>query len=123
MQPHLAQDAADAAAEKEDLYELSRLNRDFHDALVAECRNGRIIETLDRLQDQLRAIAVRLWALKPTYLREAEQHREVAEAVVSGDAALAAELLRKHITEFEEQFVRALEPEPAGSEPGEIKRR
>lgn len=68
-------DDADAAAERKDLYDLSELNRNFHDALVTRCANGRIIETMDDVQDQLRAIALRSWMLKPTYLREAEQHR------------------------------------------------
>src|SRR5215218_8438550 len=58
-------------------------------------------------QDQLRAIALRSWMLTPTYPREAEQHRRVAEAVASGDADRAADLLRDHIVGFKEQFVGA----------------
>ena len=113
-------DDADAAAERKDLYDL---NRNFHDALVTRCANGRIIETMDHIQDQLRAIALRSWMLKPTYLREAEQHREVAKAVRSGDAHHASDLLRTHIVEFEQQFVLALEPETTESKTRQIKRR
>jgi DNA-binding GntR family transcriptional regulator len=116
-------DDADAAAERKDLYDLSELNRNFHDALVTRCANGRIIETMDHIQDQLRAIALRSWMLKPTYLREAEQHRGVAKAVRSGDAHHASDLLRTHIVEFEQQFVLALEHEPTESKTGQIKRR
>src|SRR5215208_6165188 len=68
-------EVADDAADRVDLYGLSALNRKFHDVLVARCDNKRIIETIDQVQDQLRAIALRSWMLKPTYLREAEQHR------------------------------------------------
>jgi DNA-binding GntR family transcriptional regulator len=75
-----------------------------------------------KIQDQLRSIALRSWMAKPTYLREAEQHREVAKAVESRDARRAADLLRTHIAQFEEQFVRALEYEPTGSKTG-LKRR
>lgn len=100
---------ADDAAERVDLYGLSELNRKFHDALIARCGNKRIIETMDQVQDQLRAIALRSWMLKPTYLREAEQHRGVAKAVESRDAHRAADLLRMHIVGFEEQFVRTVE--------------
>src|SRR5918993_2754413 len=114
---------ADAAADRVDLYGLSALNRKFHGALVARCDNKRIIETIDQVQDQLRAIALRSWMLKPTYLREAEQHRGVAKAVRSGDAHHASDLLRTHIVEFEQQFVLALEPEPTESKTGQIKRR
>ena len=100
---------ADAAADRVDLYGLSALNRKFHGALIARCDNKRIIETIDQVQDQLRAIALRSWMLKPTYLREAEQHRGVAKAVESRDAHRAADLLRMHIVGFGEQFVRTLE--------------
>jgi DNA-binding GntR family transcriptional regulator len=113
---------ADAAAEREDPYVLSELNQTFHDALIARCNNQRIIETMDQIQDQLRSIALRSWTAKPTYLLEAEQHREVAKAVESRDARRAADLLRTHIAQFEEQFVRALEYEPTGSKTG-LKRR
>jgi DNA-binding GntR family transcriptional regulator len=104
-------DDADVAARREDLYLLSGLNRTFHDALIARCDNGRIIETVGQIQDQLRAIALRSWMLAPTYAREAEQHRMVAEAVASGDAARAADLLRNHIVGFEEHFVRTFGPQ------------
>jgi DNA-binding GntR family transcriptional regulator len=104
-------DDADVAARREDLYLLSGLNRTFHDALIARCGNGRIIETVGQIQDQLRAIALRSWMLAPTYAREAEQHRMVAEAVASGDAERAADLLRNHIVGFEEQFVRTFGPQ------------
>src|ERR687896_286755 len=121
--PRMDENDRDAAAEKKDLYDLSELNRNFHDALVTRCANGRIIETMDHIQDQLRAIALRSWKLKPTYLREAEQHRGVAKAVRSGDAHHASDLLRTHIVEFEQQFVLALEPGPTESKTGQIKRR
>ena len=113
---------ADAAAEREDLYVLSELNRTFHNALIARCNNQRIIETMDQIQDQLRSIALRSRMAKPSYLREAEQHREVAKAVESRDSRRAADLLRTHIAQFEEQFVQALEYEPTGSKTG-LKRR
>jgi DNA-binding GntR family transcriptional regulator len=116
-------DDADAAAERQDLYSLSGLNRAFHDALVARCGNGRIIQTMGQIQDQLRAIALRSWMLTPTYPREAEQHRRVAEAVASGDAGRAADLLRDHIVGFKEQFVGAFGHGPSEEEAEQIRRR
>ncbi len=102
---------ANIATKREDLYALSRLNRNFHEALIARCGNQRIIETMDQLHDQLRTIAMRCWIVGPTYLRAAEQHREVTKAVEDRDVRRAADLLRKHIGEYEEQFVRALRHE------------
>ncbi len=109
-------DDADVAARREDLYALSGLNRTFHDALIARCGNGRIIETVGQIQDQLRAIALRSWMLAPTYAREAEQHRRIAEDVASGDAERAAEVLRDHIVGFEEPLIRSFGPGPLEEE-------
>ena len=100
---------ADSATEKGDLYELSRFNRAFHDALVAQCNNSRMTETLAQLQDQLRVIALRSWRQRPTYLHEARQHKEILAAIRSGNASLATELLHKHIVEFKEQYTRRRE--------------
>jgi DNA-binding GntR family transcriptional regulator len=55
----------------------------------------------------------------PTYLREDEEHRRVAEAVASGDAGGAADLFREHIVGFEEQFVRAFGHRSAEEEMGD----
>jgi len=115
-------DDADEAAESEDLYVLSGINRRFHDALIARCGNGRIIETMGQIHDQLRAIALRSWMLTPTYPREAEQHRRVAEAVASGDAERAVDLLRDHIVEFEEQFVGVFGHGPSEEETEQTRR-
>jgi DNA-binding GntR family transcriptional regulator len=95
---------ADAAIERGDLQELARLNRAFHDALVARCNNSRIVETLAQLQDQLRVIALRSWRERPTYLREARQHKEILATIRNGDARQAAELLGGHIAAFREQY-------------------
>jgi len=73
---------------------------------------------MGRVHDQLRTIAVRSWMHTPIYLREAEQHRRVAETVASGDAAGAENLLRRHIVGFEEQFVRAFGHRPPEEETG-----
>jgi|SRR5829696_2588654 len=100
---------ADAAIERGDLQELARLNRAFHNALVARCDNSRIVETLAQLQDQLRTIALRSWREHPTYLREAQQHKEILATIRNGDARRAAELLGGHIAAFREQYIHGRE--------------
>jgi DNA-binding GntR family transcriptional regulator len=97
---------ADAAIEREELLRLSAINREFHRALVVRCGNSRIVEIVDHLHDQLQVIALRSWFLKPTYLQEARQHKAVAAAVEAGEASRAAELLRAHIVEFKDRYVR-----------------
>ena len=99
-------DKAQAAAEGGDRRELSRLNGAFHSSLVARCRNEKVIEILAHLQNQVRVMSMRLWNVRATHLREAEQHRAILTAVEAGQADQAAELLGEHISEFRERYVR-----------------
>jgi DNA-binding GntR family transcriptional regulator len=112
--PHLGEDLgtlrslldeAKTAAESGERRRLSELNRRFHDMLVARCGNGRVVEILDQLQDQVRIISLRFWNVRATYLQEAEQHAAILAAIEAGDARGAAELLRLHIVEFKERYV------------------
>lgn len=97
---------AQAAAEGGDRRELSRLNCAFHGSLVARCRNEKVIEILAHLQNQVRVMSLRLWNVRATHLREAEQHEAILTAVEAGQADRAAELLGEHISEFRERYVR-----------------
>lgn len=99
-------DKAQAAAERGDRRELSRLNCAFHSSLVARCRNEKVIEILAHLQNQVRVMSMRLWNVRATHLWEAEQHRAILTAVEAGQADQAAELLGEHISEFRERYVR-----------------
>ena len=99
-------DKAQAAAEGGDRRELSRLNCAFHSSLVARCRNEKVIEILAHLQNQVRVMSMRLWNVRATHLREAEQHRAILTAVEAGQADQAAELLGEHISEFRERYIR-----------------
>lgn len=99
-------DKAQAAAEVGDRRELSRLNCAFHGSLVARCRNEKVIEILAHLQNQVRVMSLRLWNVRATHLREAEQHEAILTAVEAGQADRAAELLGEHISEFRERYVR-----------------
>lgn len=99
-------DKAQAAAEGGDRRELSRLNCAFHGSLVARCRNQKVIEILAHLQNQVRVMSLRLWNVRATHLREAEQHEAILTAVEAGQSDRAAELLGEHISEFSERYVR-----------------
>ena len=98
-------DKAQAAAEGGDRRELSKLNCAFHSSLVARCRNEKVIEILAHLQNHVRVMSMRLWNVRATHLREAEQHRAILTAVEAGQADRAAELIGEHISEFRERDV------------------
>lgn len=74
-------------------------NRRFHRGMYASSENNFIVQALDRLQD-LTALAVVgvLWEHWPIGDTEAAEHEAIHEAATSGDAALASELMREHIS-------------------------
>jgi DNA-binding GntR family transcriptional regulator len=98
-------DEAWEAAEKGEQRKLSKLNRDFHSALVDKCDNSRVVVTLRQLQDQIRVMTLRFWKAQATYLQEAEQHEAILKSVEARDAKKAAQLLHAHITDFRERYI------------------
>lgn len=96
------------AAEKGDQRELSRLNREFHFALLAKCNNLRILETLAQLQNQVRLMTLRFWQVRATYLEESEQHEAILRATEESKVDLATELLRDHIIQFRKRYIEEL---------------
>lgn len=99
---------ARAAIEEGQQRRLAWLNRVFHSQLMAKCGNSRVIDTLEGLQDQVQAIALRFWKIQAFYLEEAEQHEGVLTAIEAGNAQLAAELLAAHIKEAKKKYVHQL---------------
>jgi DNA-binding GntR family transcriptional regulator len=97
------------AVERGDERELSRLNREFHTALVARCDNSRILEILAQLQNQVRVMTLRFWRVRATYLDEARQHEEILSAAAAGNTHRAADLLRAHIVQFRKRHLRELD--------------
>lgn len=93
----LALDRAEGAADRADR---SLANRDFHRALYLGCGNDQLAAILDGLRDQTALVSAVVWTRTPTWEQEAAEHRAILDAAVRGDAAGAAGLLRRHITDF-----------------------
>ncbi len=74
-------------------------NRRFHRGMYASSENSFIIRALDSLQD-LTALAVAgvLWERWPEWEIEATEHQAIYDAARAGNADVAAELMRKHIS-------------------------
>jgi DNA-binding GntR family transcriptional regulator len=101
-----------------DQAERSLANRDFHRELYAGCLNPLLTGVLDDLRDQTALVSTAAWRHDPaasrepvaghgsagqptpSWEREAEEHMAVLSAAESGDARLAAGLLRAHIESF-----------------------
>lgn len=97
------------AIERGEPQEVSRLNKEFHQGMIAKCGNSRLLETLESLQNQIRVMSLRFWKLRGTYVEEAEQHERILEAAAGGEVGRTAELLREHYAHFREQYIQQME--------------
>jgi DNA-binding FadR family transcriptional regulator len=88
----------------EDWATFRRWDASFHVLLAQAAHSDRVVAAMTRVQGEMSDL---LAAIAPTSRREAaaEQHRQVAEAVVRGDAEAAREAMRAHL----EDTVRMLE--------------
>lgn len=93
-------DQADDASSRKDWVSLSLTNRRFHRLVYSRCPNQLQVSILDNLQDRVALMGVENWREEPTWRTENVEHAEILEAISQGDAALAAELTERHISEF-----------------------
>ncbi len=96
---------ADALLRDGDNYQLIRIDHQAHRLLAQAAHNEFLEETLERLYNHV----LRLWYVslhRVQRLREAiEEHREIIARVKAGDGERAAQIMRAHIAEFQEQFL------------------
>lgn len=69
----------------------------FHTFLVGQTGNGRLTALVEELRDAQRAPALAKLADAGTLSERNEQHAKMLDALVAGDATLAADLIRRHI--------------------------
>ncbi|WP_230424281.1 GntR family transcriptional regulator [Streptomyces radicis] len=105
-----AHQALERAATAGDSAERSLANRDFHRALYLPCGNPLLARMLDDLRDQAALVSSVAWQARPTWEREAAEHRAILARAEEGEADAAAALLREHI----EGFVRRAFPNQDG---------
>ncbi|MGQ4515399.1 FCD domain-containing protein [Streptomyces sp. DW26H14] len=95
-----AEAALDAADKAGDAADRSLANRAFHRALYAGCGNPLLVKALDELRDQTALVSSAAWARRPSWEREAREHREILAAAGAGDSGLVRTLMRGHISAF-----------------------
>lgn len=84
-------------AARNDLATYLGKDKAFHTFLVAQAGNGRLAELVEELRDSQRAPALAKLADAGTLSERNDQHSKMLDALVAGDAALAADLIRRHI--------------------------
>jgi DNA-binding GntR family transcriptional regulator len=95
-----ARQALERADASSDEAERSLANREFHRTLYRECGNPLLVAALDDLRDQTALISAAAWQQRPSWKREAGEHRTILAAAEAGDADRAGELLADHISSF-----------------------
>lgn len=87
----------EAAASENDAEELLRLDEAFHRAIMSVTQNETLLQVIGHMRAHLNR--VRYLALKESrhMSRIPEEHREIMEAIRSGDAARTSVLLSTHI--------------------------
>lgn len=95
---------ADEIIRQGDYHQLIHLDHQAHRLLAQAAQNEFLEETLERMYTHI----LRLWYVslhKVSRLAEAiAEHRDIIAAVKSGDSCRAAEIMRAHITGFQNQF-------------------
>jgi DNA-binding GntR family transcriptional regulator len=90
-------ESADQAA---DAAERSLANRAFHREMYLGCGNPLLVRTLDDLRDQTALVSAAAWAHRPSWEREAAEHRAILAAAEGGDGDEVRNLMRSHISSF-----------------------
>lgn len=89
------------------------LNREFHELLYAPCRNGRQLKSIRELRGQVE----RYERLQSTLLADTQafqdEHAEILQACIAGDAKLARAMTVKHLETAKQIVARLVEETPA----------
>lgn len=86
----------EAALAEDDRHRWAQADEAFHDGLVALGGNGRIGQITSMYNDQVRRVRTLTLFLRPKPTKSNEDHREVVDAIRSGDGERAFELHRAH---------------------------
>ncbi len=90
------------AAERSDMQSVVKMDAKFHRTIVEASQNRILAETWDSLMIESRTYvtAVKVILANTALMAVVEMHRPLIEALSSGDAQLAGEEMRKHVSAF-----------------------
>ncbi|WP_260724014.1 GntR family transcriptional regulator [Dactylosporangium roseum] len=84
-------------AEIGDLIRYVEVDRRFHLSLLALAGNRHLVEVVANLRARSRLYGLQDLAARGELGRSAAEHKQIVDLVVAGDAAAAADLMRRHI--------------------------
>lgn len=85
------------AAETEDILEFFDTDREFHLGLLSLLGNDRLTEVVGALRDQTRQYGIYELAVRGELLDSAQEHRDLLDALIAGDAAAVESLMHAHL--------------------------
>ncbi|MEM7193982.1 MAG: GntR family transcriptional regulator [Pseudomonadota bacterium] len=101
-------DQMDTSLEENDLDRWAQADQQFHRQLVSLTGNRRLISIVNMLWDQCHRARLLTLRLRPPPLKSNQEHREVFDAIVRGDAKTAASIHREHRHQSGEMLVALL---------------
>jgi DNA-binding GntR family transcriptional regulator len=72
-------------------------DRDFHLGLLSELGNRRLVEMVAILRDQVRLYGLPRLAEEQRLADSADEHIELIESIIRGDAAMTERIMRRHL--------------------------
>ena len=100
--------AIEGFIEKRDIDNIVKTDIEFHDLLYHVSRNERLGQIISNLKEQLSRFRT-LSMSYPGRLEETlEEHREMVEAIASGDVEAAREAAERHMVRAEETLLKAM---------------
>ncbi|MCB5907717.1 GntR family transcriptional regulator [Streptomyces pinistramenti] len=85
------------AARDHDLIGYLEADRQFHLSLLALCGNGRLVETVGDLRKRSRLYGLTALDERGELIPSAEEHLELLELMLAGDAKMAEKCMAKHL--------------------------
>ncbi len=90
-------DAMRSAAQAQDVEQYAQLNLQFHEILLDTAGSRKLTETYKRLVKELHLFRMRALDSGGGLRVSADEHRDIVEAIASGDPEIAGRALRRHV--------------------------
>lgn len=87
----------DAMVEKKNVDGYAELNLEFHDLLVRQTGNAKLLETYRRLVKELRLYRRNTLAQQGNLPVSTREHHEIIDAIMSGNIDAAGEMMGRHV--------------------------
>jgi phosphonate utilization transcriptional regulator len=101
-------DPMKSAAQAEDLEQYAQLNLQFHEILLDTAGSQKLIETYKRLIKELSLFRMRALDGGGGLRVSVDEHREIVEAIASGNADRAGRVMREHVAGSRARMHKAL---------------